>query len=112
MEINAQAVHAVCEGVQAPHGKVETLCHGAQVVDALSQDNAPPGMTQLKWCQAQSKAPTIHQIIDGIQNKTIGKLKIHGDMLSELKALIRLKKQLVLKEGVLHRQTTQVDTKT
>ena len=93
-KINAQAVHAVCEGVHAPHGKVETLCHGAQVVDALSQDNAPPGMASLEWCQAQSKDPSIHQIIDGIQNKTIGKLKIHGDMPSELKALIRLKKAI------------------
>ena len=50
MEINSQVVHAVWKGVQAPHGKVETLCHGAQVVDALQQDNAPPGMTPLKWC--------------------------------------------------------------
>ena len=48
MEISSQAVHAVCEGVQAPHGKVETLCHGAQVVEALRQDNAPPGMTPLE----------------------------------------------------------------
>ena len=112
MEINSQAMHAVCEGVQAPHGKVETLCHGVQVVDALSKDNAPPGMTPLEWCQAQSKDPAIHQIIDGIQNKTIGKLKINGDMPSELKVLIRLKRQLVLKQGVLYRRTTQVDTKT
>ena len=41
MEINSQAVHAVCEGVQAPHGKIETMYHGVQVVDALGQDNAP-----------------------------------------------------------------------
>ena len=31
MEISSHAVHAVCEGVQAPHGKIETLCNGAQV---------------------------------------------------------------------------------
>ena len=68
MEINSQMAHAACERVQALHGKVETLCHGAQVVDALSQDNAPPGMTPLE-CQAQSKDPAIHQIIDGIKNK-------------------------------------------
>ena len=105
-------VHAVCEGVQAPHVKVETLCHGAQVVDALSQDNAPPGMTPLEWCQTQSKDPVIHQIIDGIQNKTLRKIKTNGDMPSELKALIRLKRQLVLKQGFLYRRTTQVDTKT
>ena len=29
MELNSQAVQAVCEGVQAPHRKIETLCHGA-----------------------------------------------------------------------------------
>ena len=46
--MNLQTVHAVCEGVQAPHGKVETLCHGAQIVDALSKDNSPPGMTLLE----------------------------------------------------------------
>ena len=52
MEINSQTVHAVCDGVQAPQGKVETLCHGALVVDALSQDNEPSDMTPLEWCQA------------------------------------------------------------
>ena len=81
-------------------------------MNALQQDNAPPGKTPLEWCQAQLKDPAIHQIIDGIQNKTIGKLKINGDMPSELKALIRLKRQLVLKQGVLYRRTTQVNTKT
>ena len=33
MELDSQTVHAVCEGVQSPHGKVETLCQGAHVVD-------------------------------------------------------------------------------
>ena len=63
MEISSQTVHAVCEGVQAPHGKIETLCHGAQVVDALGKDNAPPGMTPLGRCQAQAKDPAISQIV-------------------------------------------------
>ena len=61
MEISSQAVHAVCEGVQAPHGKIETLCHGAQVVDTLGRDNASPGMTPLEWCQAQAKDQAINQ---------------------------------------------------
>ena len=63
VELNSQTVHAVCEGVQAPHGKVETLCHVAQVADALSKDNAPPGMTPLEWCHAQARDPIINQII-------------------------------------------------
>ena len=105
--IDSQTVHAVCKGVQAPHGKVETLCQGAQTVDALCQDNASPGMTPLQRCQAQAKDPAIHQITDHIQNKTIKHLKIQGD----LKALIRLKKQLILKQGVLYRKVTPTDAK-
>ena len=50
MKLDSQVAQAVCEGVKAPHGKIETLYHGAQVVDALVQDNAPPGMTPLEWC--------------------------------------------------------------
>ena len=80
MEINSQAVQAICEGVQASHGKIETLCHGAQVVVILGQDNAPPGMTPLEWCQAQAKDPAIHQVVGEIQKGTLGKLKINIEM--------------------------------
>ena len=111
VELNSQTVHAICEGVQAPHGKVETLCHGAQVVDALSKDNAPPGMTPLEWCHAQAIDPIINQVIGDIKQKTIGKLKIEMGMPSELKALIRNRKQLLLKQGVLYKKS-QVNTGT
>ena len=60
VELNSQTIHAVCEGVQAPHGKVETLCHGAQVVDALSKDNASPGMTPLRVVSCKSTGPHNH----------------------------------------------------
>ena len=111
IDIDTQTVHAVCKGVQASRGKVETLCQGTQVVDALCQDNAPPGMTLLQWCQAQAKDSAIHHIIDSMQNKTLRTLKVQGDMPSELKALIRLRKQLILKQGVLYRRTKQVNAK-
>ena len=80
MELTSQTVHAVCEGVQAPHGKIETLCHGAQAVGMLNQDNIPLGMTPLEWSQAQSKDPALCQIIEAIQQKTIGKLEKIGPM--------------------------------
>ena len=111
MELDAQTVHAVCKGVQAPHGKMETLCYEAQVVDALSKDKAPPGMTPLEWCQAQSEDPIISQIIGEIKNKTIGKMKIKMGMPSELKALIRNRKLLTLKHGVLYKWS-KVDART
>ena len=61
VDISSQSVHAVCEGVQAPHCEIETLCHGAQAVGMLSQDNMPHGMTPLEWSQAQTKDPAICQ---------------------------------------------------
>ena len=97
MELDTQTVHAICKGVQAPHGKVETLCHGAQAVDALSKDKTSPGMTPLEWCQAQSQDPIFSQIIGEINNKTIGKMKIKMGMPSELKALIRNRKLFNIK---------------
>ena len=111
MELDAQTVHAVCKGVQAPHGKMETLCHEAEVVDALSKDKAPPGMTPLEWCQAQSKDPIISQIVEEIKNKTIGKMKIKIGMPSDLKALIRNRRLLILKHGVLYKRS-KVDART
>ena len=69
IDISSQSVHAVCEGVQAPHGKIETLCHGAQAVGVLSQDNMPPGMTPLEWSQAQAKDSATSKIVEAIQQK-------------------------------------------
>ena len=67
MELDSQEVQAVCEGMHAPHCKIETLCYGAQVVDAIVQNSAPPGMTPLQWCQDQAKDPAIQQIVGEIQ---------------------------------------------
>ena len=75
MELNSQTVEAVCEGVQAPHCKTETLYHGVQVVDALVQDNTPSGMTPLERCQAHAKDPAIHQIVGKIQKGNVEEIK-------------------------------------
>ena len=103
MELDSQTVHAVCEGVQAPHGKVETLCQGAHVVNALSKDRSTPGMTSLEWCHIQAQNPILSQIIRELHNKTLGKMKIKMGMPSEMKALIRNRTQLTLKHGVLYK---------
>ena len=96
-------MHAVCEGVQTPHGKVETLCQGAHVVDALSKDRPAPGMTSLDWCHIQAQDPILSQIVREMHNKTIGKKKIKMEMPPEMKAFIRKGAQLVLKHGVLYK---------
>ena len=102
MELHSQTVHAVCEGVQAPYGKVETLCQGAHVVDTLSKDRAPSSMMPLEWCHIQTQDPVLSQIIREINHKSLGKMKIKMGMPSEFKALIRNRSQLILKHGVLY----------
>ena len=62
-------------------------------------------MTPLEWCQAQSKDPTLCPIIKAIQHRTIGKLKIKKVMPSDLKVFLRIRKQLKLKQGILHRKS-------
>ena len=104
VDISSQSVHAVCEGMQAPHDKIETLCHGAQAVGVLSLDNMPPGMTPLEWSQAPAKDPTVCQIVQAIQNKSLENLKIKKDMHSDLKAFLRIRKQFKLKQGILYRK--------
>ena len=65
----------------------------------------PPGMTPLEWSQAQCKDPALCQIIETIQHKTIGKLKIKKDIPSDLKAFLRIRRQLKLKQGILYRKS-------
>ena len=65
----------------------------------------PPGMTSLEWSQAQLKDPAICQIIQAIQNKTLDTLKMKQDMSSDLKALLRVRKQFKLKQGIPYRKS-------
>ena len=111
IDIDTQKVHAVCKRVQAPYGKWKPFARGSKWWIHCVRDNVPPGMTPLQWCQAQAKDPAIHYIVDSIQNKTLRHLKIQGDMPSELKALIRVRRQLLFKEGVLYRRITSVNAK-
>ena len=109
VDISSQSVHAVIEEVQAPHGKIETLCHEAKAVGVLSQDNMPPGMTPQEQNQAQAKDPAICQIVQAIQNKSLEKLKIKKDMHLDLKAFLRIRKQFKLKQCVWYRKLQVTD---
>ena len=66
----------------------------------LSQDTMPPGMTPLEWSQAQARDSAICQIVEAIQHKTLGKLKIKKDMPLDLKAFLRIRKQFKFKQEI------------
>ena len=61
--------------------------------------------TTLELCHAQAKDPIINQIVGEIKEQSIRNLKIKMGMPSKLKALIRNRKQLVLKQGVLYKKS-------
>ena len=73
----------------------------------LSQDNMPPGMTPLGSSQAQAKDPALCQIVQALHNKTPPKLQ--KDMHLDLKAFLRIKKQFILKQGILYRKLHVTD---
>ena len=73
------------------------------MVDALSKDRATPSMTSLEWCHTQAQDPILSQIIRELHSKSLGKMKIKMGMPSEMKALIRNRAHLVLKNGVLYK---------
>ena len=70
----------------------------------LSQDNMPPGMPPLEWSQAQANNSAMCQIVEAIQHKTLGKLKIKKDMPLGLKAFLQIRKWFKLKWGILYRR--------
>ena len=69
-------------------------------------------MTSLEWSQAQTKDPALCQIIEAIQNKTIEKLKMKKDIPSDLKAFLRIRKQLKSKQGILYRKSQVSSSRT
>ena len=97
MEMNHPTVRAVCQGVQAPYGKAETLCHSAQSVGNLFRIIIQPGMTPADWCEPQYLDHIIKEILEAICNYTIRKWKFTPDMDSDLPSLIRIRKQLKVK---------------
>ena len=65
----------------------------------------PPGMTPLEWSQAQAKDSAMCQLVEAMQHKTLGKLKIKEDMPLDLKGILRKRKQFKLKQRILYRRS-------
>ena len=72
----------------------------------------PPGleaakavtMTKEDWIAAQKQDPVLNQLITLIKSKTLGHRKHHTNDSSELKSMLRIKNQLILRKGLLFRK--------
>ena len=61
-------------------------------------------MTREMWVEAQKADPTINQIITLIKSKTLGHRKHRTNDSPELKSMLRVKNQLILRNGLLYKK--------
>ena len=61
-------------------------------------------MTREDWMAAQKQDPVLNQLITLIKSKTLGHRKHHSNDSSELKSMLRIKNQLILRKGLLFRK--------
>ena len=61
-------------------------------------------MTREDWIAAQKQDPVLNQLVTLIKSKTLGHRKHHTNDSSELKSMLRIKNQLILRKGLLFRK--------
>ena len=61
-------------------------------------------MTREDWMIAQKQDPVLNQLITLIKSKTLGHRKHHMNDSSELKSMLRIKNQLILRKRLLFRK--------
>ena len=61
-------------------------------------------MTRKKWIEAQKQDVTINQLITLLKSKTLGHRKHHKNDSAEMKSMLRIKNQLILRKGLLYRK--------
>ena len=57
-------------------------------------------MTREEWIPAQKQDPVLNQLVTLIKSKTLGHRKHHTNDSSELKSMLRIKNQLILRKGL------------
>ena len=61
-------------------------------------------MTKAIWVEAQKQDPTLNQLITLIKSRTLGHRKHHRSDSMEMKSMLRIKNQLILRKGLLYRK--------
>ena len=61
-------------------------------------------MTRKKWIEDQKQDVTINQLITLLKSKTLGHRKYHKNDSAEMKSMLRIKNQLIIRKGLLYRK--------
>ena len=70
----------------------------------LNMTNPKSIMTKEMWIKAQKQDPALNQVITLLKSKTLGHRKHHKNDSPELKSMLRIKNQLILRKGILYRK--------
>ena len=72
--MNSQVVHAIFQGTEIPHGYVETVSKPAKVIPKSSFEDSE-SMSLDTWKVEQGKDPTLHFVIQHLQEGVLLKRK-------------------------------------
>ena len=70
----------------------------------LNMTNPKSIMTKEMWLKAQKQDPVLNQVMALMKSKTLGHRNHHKNESPELKSMLRIKNQLVLRKGILSRK--------
>ena len=84
------------------------IAKGGQIIGIvppeLNLTNLKTSMTWEMWIKAQKQDPALNQVITLLKSKTLGHRKHHKNDRPELKSMLRIKNQLILRKGILYRK--------
>ena len=100
-EMNSQVVHEICQGKGIPYRYVQTVSKSAKVITESYVEDSE-AMTLDKWKVEQGKDPTLHFLIQHLQEGVLLKRKTSQLELKcpEIRPYLKSLKQLQLHDGL------------
>ena len=102
--MDTRVVNAVLTGTYSKSSLIESVSCSSEIIpDGLNVENN--STTALDWVKLQRTDPILRVIIKLIESDQLFKRKLHRKDSSEVKALLRIRKQLKLSKDILYRKS-------
>ena len=102
--MDTQIVNAVLTGSKSKSSLIESIsCSSKVIPDKLDTDSS--SFTNLDWVKLQRADPNLSVIIKLIESDQLFKRRLHRKDSQEVKALLRIKKNLKLTKDILYRKS-------
>ena len=102
--MDTHVVNAVLTGSKSKSSLIESIsCNSKVIPDELDTDSS--SFTNLNWVKLQRADPNLSVIINLIKSDQLFKRRLHRKDSQEVKALLRIKKNLKLTKDILYRKS-------